>query len=250
MSPRVIQLPMSGRDRRHYVRELARVEQLHAQLVRQVADAFAAADAQLRVAHFRCCEEWNARQFLGGPIEPSPTIADAIHGGVEMLEVRCRRCGHSDLVDLALLIWPRDNPIHTLERALGCRPCKATGQPKTRPELVALRTRHPIEPEPPAAGGAAQKNWIESAMMKFVEPRPLSDPDAAARKLLELANAIEADHMGRVAVATLNAQFIAAGAGAAEYRGAVAAAVARGWLTPHPSGAYLTFTQAGADLFA
>jgi hypothetical protein len=34
------------------------------------------------------------------------------------------------------------------------------------------------------------------------------------------------------------------------YRAAVTAAIAHGWLTEHPSGGYLTFTQAGADLFA
>jgi len=28
------------------------------------------------------------------------------------------------------------------------------------------------------------------------------------------------------------------------------AAIAHGWLTPHPSGGYVMFTQAGADLFA
>jgi hypothetical protein len=26
--------------------------------------------------------------------------------------------------------------------------------------------------------------------------------------------------------------------------------LSRGWITVHPSGAYLSFTQAGADLFA
>jgi hypothetical protein len=157
MSPRVIQLPMSGRDRRHYVRELARVEQLHVSLLRKVEDAFAAADAQLRQAHFLACEEWNARQFIGGPAEPSPTISDAIHGGVEMLEVRCKRCGHADLVDLVLVIWPRDRQVHTLARALGCLPCRAAGRPKQRPELVALRTRHPIEPDPAPAAARRRK---------------------------------------------------------------------------------------------
>lgn len=155
MSPRIIQLPMSGRDRRHYVRELTRVEQMHYSLVRQVADAFAAADAQLRQAHFLSCEEWNTRQFIGGPADPSPTIAEAIHGGVEMLEARCRRCGHTELVDMTLVIWPRDNQVHTLERALACRPCKQELRPKSRPELVALRTRYPIEPEPPIAAARA-----------------------------------------------------------------------------------------------
>jgi len=28
--------------------------------------------------------------------------------------------------------------------------------------------------------------------MKFIEPRPLADPDAAARKLVEIANGVEA----------------------------------------------------------
>jgi hypothetical protein len=29
----------------------------------------------------------SARQFLGGPDKPSPSIADALHGGCELLEV-------------------------------------------------------------------------------------------------------------------------------------------------------------------
>jgi hypothetical protein len=35
-----------------------------------------------------------------------------------------------------------------------------------------------------------------------------------------------------------------------EYPAAVTAAVAHGWIVLHPSGAYVTFTQAGANLFA
>jgi hypothetical protein len=35
-----------------------------------------------------------------------------------------------------------------------------------------------------------------------------------------------------------------------EYGLAVKAAIAHGWLTLHPSGGYVMFTQAGADLFA
>ncbi len=69
--------------------------------------------------------------------------------------------------------------------------------------------------------------------MKFKEDRPFATPEAAEQKLLELANAIEADHAGRLSV-----------------EAAVKAAIAHGWLTMHPSGAYLIFTQAGAELFA
>jgi hypothetical protein len=64
--------------------------------------------------------------------------------------------------------------------------------------------------------------------------------DAAIKKLLEIANAIEADHAGRISV----------GASPSEYSAAVRAAIDRGFVTMHPSGGYLTFTQAGADLFA
>jgi hypothetical protein len=35
-----------------------------------------------------------------------------------------------------------------------------------------------------------------------------------------------------------------------EYGAAVIAAIAHGWITMHPSGGYLSFTQAGAELFA
>lgn len=36
--------------------------------------------------------------------------------------------------------------------------------------------------------------------MKFKDDRPYATPEAAERKLLELANASEADHAGRPAV--------------------------------------------------
>ena len=141
MSPRVIKLPLSGGDRKHFSRELQRVERLHADLVQHTADAFTVADAHFATAHRLACEEWNARQFIGGDAAPSPTIADAIHGGCELLEVRCKKCGHGDSVNLSDVVWPRDNPVHTLDRALGCRQCKTEGRTKSRPDLIALRMR-------------------------------------------------------------------------------------------------------------
>jgi hypothetical protein len=86
--------------------------------------------------------------------------------------------------------------------------------------------------------------------MKFKQDRPFATPEAAERKLLELANASEADHAGRLAVEIINRQFRDAGGSYEEYRAAVKAAIAHGCLMLHPSGAYLSFTQAGADLFA
>jgi hypothetical protein len=86
--------------------------------------------------------------------------------------------------------------------------------------------------------------------MKFKEARPFATLEAAEQKLLELANAIEADHAGRLSVEIINRQFRDAGGSYEEYGAAVKAAIAHGWLMMHPSGAYLSFTQAGADRFA
>ena len=86
--------------------------------------------------------------------------------------------------------------------------------------------------------------------MKFKTDRPLATPEGAEQKLLELANRIEADHAGRLSVEIINRQFREAGGSYEEYGAAVKAAVAHGWITMHPSGGYIAFTQAGADLFA
>ena len=86
--------------------------------------------------------------------------------------------------------------------------------------------------------------------MKFKEDRPFPTPKAAERKLLELANAVEPDHAGRLSVEIINRQFREAGGSYEEYGAAVKSAIAHGRLTMHPSGGYLSFTQAGADLFA
>jgi hypothetical protein len=58
-----------------------------------------------------------------------------------------------------------------------------------------------------------------SALRK--DDRPLATPEAAERKLLELANAIEADHVGRLPIGVINMQFMAAGGSSAENRAAV-----------------------------
>jgi hypothetical protein len=86
--------------------------------------------------------------------------------------------------------------------------------------------------------------------VKFREDRPLANVDVAVRKLLEIANGLEADHAGRLQVGDINGRFLRAGGTVEDYVAAVTAASDRGYIALHPSGAYMTFTQAGADLFA
>jgi hypothetical protein len=87
--------------------------------------------------------------------------------------------------------------------------------------------------------------------MKYITPRPFADPAVAARKLLEIANAVEAVQDGRIHIEKINGPFLFKEGGTpAEYGAGLDYAIAKGWLWKHESGTYVKFTQAGAELFA
>ena len=87
--------------------------------------------------------------------------------------------------------------------------------------------------------------------MKFVDERPFADPEIAARKIVELANAIETIQDGRIYIEEINGPFLYQPKGTpAEYKAGLDRAIANGWLVLHESGTFVRFTQAGADLFA
>jgi hypothetical protein len=87
--------------------------------------------------------------------------------------------------------------------------------------------------------------------MKLTTDRPYANTEAAARKLIELANAVEAVQDGRIHIELLNGpMLIELKATPAEYSAGLNLAIKRGWLVIHESGTYVNFTQAGADLFA
>ena len=67
--------------------------------------------------------------------------------------------------------------------------------------------------------------------MKYASDRESADSEKAARKLLEIANTVEAIQDGRIHIE-------------------IELAITRGWLWLHESGTYVKFTQTGADLFA
>ena len=87
-------------------------------------------------------------------------------------------------------------------------------------------------------------------MKKFAADRPFADPDAAARKIVEIANDVEAVQDGRIYIERVNAPFLAAGGSGDDFRAGIERATALGWLWPHESGTYLRFTDSGAALFA
>lgn len=87
--------------------------------------------------------------------------------------------------------------------------------------------------------------------MKYTEDRPYSDPEKAARRLMEHAQAFEPIHDGRIYIEKINGPFLFQDkATPAEYSAELKYAIDKGWLVLHESGTFVKFTQAGADLFS
>jgi hypothetical protein len=87
--------------------------------------------------------------------------------------------------------------------------------------------------------------------MKFAADRLFADPEAAARKLIEIANSVEAVQDGRIFIELINGPFLFEfKASPQEYGAGLKLAIERGWLTLDRSGTYVKFTQTGAELFA
>ena len=87
--------------------------------------------------------------------------------------------------------------------------------------------------------------------MKFVPNQLYSDPEKAARKILEIANSVEAVQDGRIYIELINGPLVFREKGTPdEYKAGLELAIERGWLALHESGTHVKFTQGGADLLA
>jgi hypothetical protein len=83
----------------------------------------------IREADNLACQSWNERMWSdGGPIDPSPTIEQAINGGFPWLEIECSRCRTKRDVDLCALKRPPTTCVHDLAGRLICQKCQAAGR--------------------------------------------------------------------------------------------------------------------------
>ena len=65
--------------------------------------------------------------------------------------------------------------------------------------------------------------------MRFVQPRPYADPEVAAHKIMELANAFEPIQDGRIYIEKINAPFLYQLKGTpAKYKAGLERAIAKG----------------------
>lgn len=141
---------MSGGDRKHFAREIHKAEVTFANLLGQASAAHAAADAARAEAYALDCAAWNTALFIGELDHASPTIAAAIAGGFSLLEVRCEHCKHTEMIDLTLVVQPRDRQVALMRNFLYCSPCQRTLGKKRRPNLVGLRQSDGLEPAGPS----------------------------------------------------------------------------------------------------
>jgi hypothetical protein len=87
--------------------------------------------------------------------------------------------------------------------------------------------------------------------MKFAENRIYADPEKAARKLVEIANAIEPVQDGRIHIEKINAPFLYRDRRTpAEYGAGLKLAIERGWLWIHESGTYVKLVEADTGSLA
>ena len=80
--------------------------------------------------------------------------------------------------------------------------------------------------------------------MKYAADRPYSDPEKAARRLMQHAHAFEVVQDGLIYIEKINGPFLYVDRGTpAEYAAGLALAIERGWLELHDSGTFVRFTQ-------
>src|ERR1700681_964095 len=82
MAPKHHSTPLSGGDRKALMKELRKARAMTGILAAQSAEMRAKGKALIQQADKLLCESWNERMWSDGePIDPSPTIDQAINGG-------------------------------------------------------------------------------------------------------------------------------------------------------------------------
>src|SRR3979411_2185211 len=149
MAPKHHPTPLSGGDRKALNKELGKARAMTNILAAQSVEMRAKAEPMLPQDDKLLYELWSERMGADGePIDPSPTIDQAVNGGFPWLEIRCARCKTLCDVDLAAMKHPPTTFVHDLASRLRCRKCaKAGKRPAATLLQLAWQPRHiPTEP--------------------------------------------------------------------------------------------------------
>jgi hypothetical protein len=145
MAPKHHPTPLSGGSRKALVKELSRSRAMTTILAERSAEKRREDEALIREADDLACQSWNERMWSdGGPVDPSPTVDQAINGGYPWLEIECSRCRAKRDVDLAVLRHVSTTFVHDLAGRLVCQKCRKAGK-RASATLLQLtpHSRHP-----------------------------------------------------------------------------------------------------------
>jgi hypothetical protein len=144
MAPKYHHPPLSGGDRKAVTKELAKSRAMTVIFAKQSAELRREGEVIIRRADNLLCQSWNEKMWSdGGPIDPSPSIDQAINGGYPWLEIECSRCKAKRAVDLAALPHVSTTHVHDLASRLVCQKCKKAGKRPVATLLqLAPRSRH------------------------------------------------------------------------------------------------------------
>jgi hypothetical protein len=130
MAPKHHPTPLFGGDRKALKKGLDRAAGVTVMLAEQSQVLRAKGDDLIRQADKMLCESWNERMWsVGEPIDPSPTIDQAINGGFPWLEIECSRCKTPNDVDLCIVPHQPTTFVHDLAGKLRCECRKANKRP-------------------------------------------------------------------------------------------------------------------------
>jgi len=116
-------------------------------LAQRAAETRAAGEAMIREADDLLCQSWNERMWADGePVDPSPTVDQALNGGYPWLEIACSRCRTPRTVDLASLPHVPTICVHDLAGRLRCEKCRKAGK-RPPAELRQLAKRPRQDPD-------------------------------------------------------------------------------------------------------
>jgi hypothetical protein len=142
MAPKHHPTPLSGGDRKALKKELGKARAMTGILAAQSDELRAKAEALIRQADRLLAESWNERMWADGePVDPSPTVDQAINGGYPWLQIECSRCKAPSRVDLAALPHPPTTFVHDLAGRLRCRKCADAGRRRPSATLLQLAQR-------------------------------------------------------------------------------------------------------------
>src|ERR1700722_14127001 len=128
MAPKYHHPPLSGGDRKALTKELSKSRAMTTVFAARSAEKRREGEALIREADNLACQSWNERMWSdGGPVDPSPTVDQAINGTYPWLEIECSRCKAKRDVDHAALPHVSTTFVHDLARRLAVKSAGRSG---------------------------------------------------------------------------------------------------------------------------